>query len=154
MPVGKRAPLEDLLEESFERWYLNHSRKTLVNVDIVRQAVVGGRPVGLVMLKTLEGTIGYVYYIAVAREQRRKKVATRLLDHSLSYFTEAGMLEAYASVEGDNLESAGLFSSRSFAKTSYREVARKHGAFKAMDLYRRMLVVPGETLLCRPLRPT
>ena len=151
VPPERRPSLQSLLEESFEGWYLSHSRKTLMSVDLVREAVVGDRPVGMVMLKTFSGYIGYVYYIAVAREYRRRKVGTRLLDHSLGYFSSTGMREVYASVEEDNEESAGLFRSRGFTKTSYREVARRYGPIRALDLYRRMLVVPGEALLFRPL---
>lgn len=122
-----------------------------MSVEVVREAVVDESPVGLVMLKTFSGYIGYVYYIAVAREYRRRKVGTRLLDHSLDYFSSIGMREVYASIEEDNEESAGLFGSRGFSKTSYKEVAGRYGPLKALDLYRRMLVVPGEILLFRPL---
>jgi len=151
VPISDRATLEPLLAQSFEGWYLSHSKKTLLNIEVVNEAIVDGRPVGLVMLKALEGTIGYIYYIAVSKDYRRRKVATKLLDHSIEYFTSLGTREAYASVEQDNLESEGLFLSRGFVRTNYREVARKYGALKALDLYRKMLVVPGETLLFRPL---
>jgi len=151
VPVTDRKTLEPLLAESFEGWYLSHSRKTLLNIEVVKEAIADGRPIGLVMLKTLEGTIGYVYYIAVARDYRRKRVATRLLDHSIEYFSSLGMREVYAGIEQDNVESEGLFRSRGFVRTNYREVARKYGALKAFDIYRKMLVVPGETLLFRPL---
>lgn len=154
VPIEDRASLEHLLAESFEGWYLSHSKKTLMSIDVVREAVVDERPVGLVMLKTFEGTIGYVYYIAVAKDHRRRKVATRLLDHSLDYFSGLGMREAYASIEGDNVGSAGLFTSRGFVRTSYREVAGKYGGLRALNLFRKMLVVPGETLLCKPLNST
>jgi len=154
VPIGKRASLEHLLEESFEGWYLSHAKKTLVNVEVVMEATVDEGPVGLVMLKTLDGVIGYVYYIAVAKDHRRRRVATRLLDHSLNYFSGLSMRDAYASIEEENIESEGLFRSRGFARTNYREVARKYGGLRALNLYRKMLVVPGETLLCRPLDST
>jgi ribosomal protein S18 acetylase RimI-like enzyme len=122
-----------------------------MEIEVVREAIVDEHPVGLVMLKTLYDTVGYVYYIAVAKDYRRRRIATQLLDHSLEYFSGLGMREVYASIEGDNVESEGLFRSRSFVRTSYREVAGKYGNLKALNLYRKMLVVPGETLLCRPL---
>ena len=122
-----------------------------MKIEVVREAVVDERPVGLVMLKTLYKSIGYVYYVAVAKDYRRRKVATRLLEHSLEYFSGLGVREVYASIEEGNVESDGLFRSRGFAKTSYREVSNKHGYLRALNLYRKMLVVPGETLLCRPL---
>ncbi|MGP8124944.1 MAG: GNAT family N-acetyltransferase [Nitrososphaerales archaeon] len=154
VPVEDRASLEHLLAESFEGWYLSHSKRTLMNIEVVRKAVVDQHPVGLVMLKTLYDAVGYVYYIAVAENYRRRKVATRLLDHSLEYFSGLGMHEVYASIEEDNVESEGLFRSRGFARTSYREVSGKYGNVRALNLYRKMLVVPGEKLLCRPLDST
>jgi ribosomal protein S18 acetylase RimI-like enzyme len=151
VPIENRAPLQHLLAESFEGWYLSHSKKTLMEIDEVWEALVDESPVGLVMLKSFYDTIGYVYYVAVARAHRRRKVATRLLDHSLAYFSRLGVREVYASIEEENFESEGLFRSRGFLRTSYREVSAKYGNLKALNLYRMMLVVPGEMLLCRPL---
>src|SRR5207249_9262946 len=51
VPAGKRAGLEWILEESFEGWYLMHSKRTLRDVEVVRAAMSSGKPVGLVMLK-------------------------------------------------------------------------------------------------------
>lgn len=151
VPIENRASLQHLLTESFEGWYLSHSKKTLMKIEVVREAVVDDHPVGLVMLKTLHDSIGYVYYVAVAKEYRRRKVATLLLEHSIEYFSGLGMSEVYASIEEGNVESEGLFRSRGFTRTGYREVSGKYGHLKALNLYRKMLVVPGETLLCRPL---
>ena len=150
-PIEDRASLQHVLAESFEGWYLSHSKKTLMKVEVVREAVVDEHPVGLVMLKTLYDSIGYVYYVAVARGYRRRKVATRLLEHSLEYFSGLGVREVYASIEEENAESEGLFRSQGFERTSYREVSDKYGCLRALSLYRKMLVVPGEALLCRPL---
>lgn len=151
VPPESRATLEPLLDVSFEGWYLRHSKKMLAEIEVIRAALVNDNPVGLVMLRTLYDVVGYVYYIAVVKEFRRRKVGTRLLDHSLEYFTELGMKESYASIEEDNRESAGLFLSKGFNRTSYVEVSKKYGPFRALNMYRKMLVVPGEILLCKPL---
>jgi ribosomal protein S18 acetylase RimI-like enzyme len=152
--MENRASLQHLLVESFEGWYLSHSKKTVMEIELVWEALLDERPVGLVMLKTFYDTVGYVYYVAVAKDQRRRGVATRLLDHSLAYFSSLGVREVYASIEEENLESEGLFRTHGFLRTSYREVAGKYGNLKALNLYRMMLVVPGERLLCRPLEVT
>src|SRR4029077_3319221 len=102
VPVGKRADLEWILDESFEGWYLRHSKGTLRNVEVVRAATLSGKPVGLVMLKTIESNVGYVYYIAVARADRKKGIAKLLLEDALRHFETAGLKEAFASVEEDN----------------------------------------------------
>ena len=63
------------------------------------------------------------------------------------------MKEVYASVEEENVASEGLFRSRGFVKTSFGDVSKKHGGFHALDMYRKMVVVPGEVLLLKSLAP-
>lgn len=149
IPLEERGPLDELLEESFDGWYLRHARKMLGEIEVVKAAIVSGKPVGLEMLTTFREEVGYVYYVAVSPKYRRRGIAGRLLDAALEHFARLGMKEVYASVERDNFESAGLFRVKGFAPTHYGEVACKYGRFRVLDLYRRMVVVPGETLLCR-----
>ncbi len=147
IPVGERAGLEWILDESFEGWYLRHSKGTLRNVEVVRAAMVSGKPVGLVMLKKLESNVGYVYYIAVAKAHRKKGIAKLLLEDALRHFEAAGVKEAFASVEEDNEPSEALFASEGFTRTSFGEVSKKHGSLQTLNMYRIMTVVPGEVLL-------
>jgi ribosomal protein S18 acetylase RimI-like enzyme len=151
VPPSSRAGLDWILEESFEGWYLMHSRRTIKDVEIVRSARVSGKPVGLVMLKMLEGNAGYVYYIAVARAVRKQGIGKLLLEDSLKRFKESGATEVFASVEKDNEPSEALFASEGFAKTSFSEVSEKHGSLHTLNMYRVMTVVPGEILLHKTL---
>jgi len=147
VPAEKRHGLDWILEESFEGWYLWHSKKTLRDVEVVRAAISSGKPAGLVMLKTLEGTVGYVYYIAVARASRKKGVGKLLLENALQLFKASNLNEVFASVEKENEPSEALFASEGFAKTSFGEVSKRHGSLRAANMYRAMTVVPGEILL-------
>ena len=147
VPAGKRQELDWILEESFEGWYLWHSKKTLRDIELVRAAVSSGKSAGLVMLKTLEGTVGYVYYIAVARASRNKGIGKLLLDDALRLFKASNLKEVFASVEKENELSEALFASEGFTKTSFGEVSKRHGSLHAANMYRAMTVVPGEILL-------
>ncbi len=147
VPTGQRAALEWILAEGFEGWYLRHSTRTLHHIEVVRAAMSMDKPVGLVMLKTIEGNVGYVYYIAVAKADRKKGIGKILLSDSLQRFKVSGMKEVFASVEADNEPSEALFASEGFTKTSFGEVAKKHGKLRTANMYREMLVVPGEMLL-------
>ena len=147
VPKGKRAGLEWILEESFEGWYLMHSKRTLRDIELVRAAMSSGKAVGLVMLKTLERKIGYVYYIAVAKANRKRGIGKRLLEDALRRFRALGLKEVFASVEEDNESSEALFASEGFTRTSFGEVSKKHGSIHTLNMYREMLVVPGEVLL-------
>jgi ribosomal protein S18 acetylase RimI-like enzyme len=151
VPVTERDELVPILEESFEGWYLRHSKRTLADIGLVRQALVNDEKAGLVMLKDLGIKLGYVYYIAVAKKFRGKGIAGKLLDNSLAFFFDRGMQEVYASVEEDNVDSERLFYSRNFQKTSRSELARKYGTINSFVLLRKMLVVPGEKILVKEL---
>lgn len=151
VPAEKRAGLDWILEESFEGWYLWHSKKTLRDVELVRTAMSSGKPVGLVMLKTLEGTVGYVYYIAVARASRNKGVGKLLVDDAVRLFRASNVTEVFASVEKNNEPSEALFASEGFTKTSFSEVSKRHGSLHTVNMYRAMTVVPGEILLRKPI---
>jgi len=150
-PIGHRQGLEGILEESFEGWYLRAAKGTLQDIEVVRVAMSDGRPAGLVMLKTLEENVGYVYYIAVARARRRSGMAKLLLEDSIRRFVAAGVKEVFASVEEDNEPSEKLFASEGFIPTSFGEVSKNHGSLRTINMYRIMRVVPGEVLLHRAL---
>src|SRR5436309_9563099 len=98
VPAEKRHVFEWILEESFEGWYLWHSKKTLRDVELVRAAMSSGRPLGLVMLKSLEGTVGYVYYIAVAGASRNKGVGKLLLENARQLVKATNLKEVCAGV--------------------------------------------------------
>ncbi len=99
------------------------------------------------MLKTLEGKVGYVYYIAVATAYRKKGIAKQLLENALQHFKASNVEEVFASVEEDNKPSEALFASEGFTRTSFHEVSKRHGSLHTLNMYREMLVVPGEVLL-------
>ena len=152
VPRGDRTILDSILEESFEGWYLMHSRGMLRKIELVRAAYLSGRPVGLAMLKNLEERVGYVFYIAVARVYRNKGVAKKLLDDALQIFRASGVKEVFASVEEDNAPSEALFGSEGFEKTSFGEVSKNHGHLHTLNMYREMVVVPGEVLLRKAIQ--
>ena len=147
VPSGERGSLEKILEESFQGWYLRHAKGKLQQLEVVRAAMASGTPVGLVMLKTLEARVGYVYYIAVATANRKMGIGRLLLEDSLRRLSEEGVEEAFASVETGNIPSEGLFLSEGFTKTSFAEVSKRFGTIRGINMYRMMVVVPGETLL-------
>jgi len=153
VPLDQRSTLDRILEESFEGWYLRHSMRILREVETVRAARFSGEgePIGLVMLKTLEEGVGYVYYVAVARAHRAKGVASLLLKDALRLFKAGGAVEVFASVEKDNLPSERLFAAEGFVRTNLIEVSQRHGTLRALNMYRLMVVVPGEVLLHRAI---
>ncbi len=141
-----RRRYEWILEEGFSGLYLWHARRTLHSAEVVRVALVGGEPAGLVIPRGIGSDIGYVYYIVVAKRFRGRGVGGALLDHTVRFFFEEGRREVYASIEDDNTESIRLFTSRGFRPTGFEELRRKYGSVRATKIYAEMLVVRGETL--------
>jgi ribosomal protein S18 acetylase RimI-like enzyme len=140
-----------ILEASFEGWYLWHSRRTLKGVSLVKAAKLGGTAAGLIMLKELGEGTGYVYYVAVLPEFRRRKVGGRLLDDALAHFASNKLSTVYATVEEDNAASLSLFRSRGFVETSSGEMAKEYGRFKSLFMMLEMQVVAGEVMLRKDL---
>ena len=147
VPPAQRSSLKWILDESFEGWYLRHSTRTLREIEIVRAAISSGKTVGLTMLKSIEGKVGYVFYIAVARANRKQGIGRLLVEDALVLFRTAGLMEVFASVEEDNEPSEKLFASEGFARTSFGEVSKNYGHLHTLNMYRTMWVVPGEVLL-------
>jgi ribosomal protein S18 acetylase RimI-like enzyme len=147
VPRDERAALEQILEEGFEGWYLRHSKGMLRDSETVRAAISSGKPVGLMILKALGPGVGYVYYVAVARAHRRRGVARSLLTDALSRYRADGTAEVFTSVEEGNTPSERLFTTEGFAPSTFGEVSRKYGLIRALNMYRMMVVVPGEVLL-------
>src|SRR5438094_9413498 len=122
-------------------------QKTLGDIKLVRAAMSSGKVVGLVMLKTLVESVGYVYYIAVAKASRKRGIGKLLLEDTMRYFKASSVEEVFASVEEDNEPSEALFASEGFTRTSLGQVSRRHGKLHALSMYNAMRVVPGEVLL-------
>jgi ribosomal protein S18 acetylase RimI-like enzyme len=115
-------------------------------------ACLAGKNVGVVMLKFVDPKIGYVYYIAVDAKYRGMKIGSRLLDFSLSYFSNLATDTVFASLTSEHGdESKFLFLSKGFKLTNYAEVAKRFGRLRAVNLYRKMLVVSGETVAYKDL---
>lgn len=151
VPAAQRSSLKWILDESFEGWYLRHSTRTLREIETVRAAIATDKPIGLTMLRSVEGKVGYVFYIAVARSNRKQGIGKILVEDALELFKNAGLTEVFASVEEDNEPSERLFASEGFARTSFSEVSKNYGHLHALNMYRTMWVVPGEILLRKTL---
>ncbi len=151
MPPNEREQLDHILVESFEGWYLRHSRRVLAEAETVRAAKLFGEQVGLIMLKTIEPGAGYIFYVAVAKAHRGAGIASVLVKDALGLFKAQGLMDVFASVEEDNLPSERLFAAEGFNRTNLSEMSKKYGLLHALNMYRMMVVVPGEFLLHRSL---
>ncbi len=142
-----------VLIDSFVGIYRWHAKRTLRQVSSVRGAFAGDELVGVAMLERLVPAVGYVYYLAVRRADRRRGVAAALLDDALERFRRDGVRVVYAAAEEDNEGSIALFRSRGFRTVERRELGWAEGGLGAWGLRSRMWVVSGEVLLGLRLAP-
>lgn len=150
-PKERRGTLEEVLEESFEGWYLYHAKWKLAEAEDVLVATEGGAPLGLCILEMLGHGAGYIFYIAVRKAARRRGIGSLLVDKSLDFFRLRGCDMVYASVEKDNTPSRRLFESKGFSRRNYAELTKHYGRLGALAMYSRMVIVPGEALLAKSL---
>lgn len=136
-----------VLEASFDGYYRWHARRALREVTTVRAARRGGTVVGVALLDQIAAAVGYVFYLAVAPEHRRRGLGTRLLDDALQWFRSAGDAVVYAAVGGRNVPSRRLFGSRGFREVRRDELDHRLGGLGARELHSRMRLVWGEVLL-------
>jgi ribosomal protein S18 acetylase RimI-like enzyme len=150
-PRENRRALKEVLEDSFEGWYLYHSERKLADAENVLVASEAGMAIGLAILELLDPDVGYVFYLAVRKSARRRGIGSFLVDKSLEFFRSRGCARVFAAVEEENIASRKLFDSKGFLETNYGGVSKIYGRLRAMAMYRRMVVVPGETLFMKTL---
>jgi ribosomal protein S18 acetylase RimI-like enzyme len=142
-----------VVRDGFEGIYRWHAKRTLREIERVRGAEADGEIVGVSMVERLLPEVGYIYYVAVRTEWRRRRVATTLLDDALGWFGAVGSRLVYAAAEEDNVASLALFRSRGFRIVERDEPRYRDGGLGAWGLRSRMRVVHGEVLLGRRFRP-
>ncbi|HTZ61607.1 MAG TPA: GNAT family N-acetyltransferase [Thermoplasmata archaeon] len=150
---GERERAVPVLIDSFVGIYRWHAKRTLRQVGRVRAALVSGEVVGVALLERLAPGVGYVYYLAVRRSDRRHGVGARLLDDALAGFARDGVRVVYAAAEEENTSSIELFLSRGFRTVERRELGYAEGGLGAWGLRSKMWVVSGEVLLGLRLAP-
>jgi ribosomal protein S18 acetylase RimI-like enzyme len=153
LPEERRDQAVPILIDSFVGIYRWHAKRTLRRIPIVRGALDGDRLVGISMLEDLAPGVGYVYYIAVGRDHRRRRVGSILLDDALERFRSKKAEIVYAAAEEDNVPSLALFKSRGFREVGREETGYREGGLGAWGLRSKMMVVHGEVLLGLRLNP-
>lgn len=150
---SQREAAVPVLVDSFVGIYRWHAKRTLRRVATVRGALEGDRLVGISMLEDLAPGVGYVYYVAVLRAYRNRRVGSALLDDALERFRAQRCEIVYAAAEEENAPSLRLFRSRGFRTIDREELGYREGGLGAWGLRSKMMLVHGEVLLGLRLNP-
>jgi len=147
-----RSQAVPTLRDSFVGYYRWHAKRTLREVDQVRAIREGKRVVALVMFEELVRGVGYVNYLAVARDHRREGMGKRLLDEALAVLRRRGSFIVFSAAARSNRASIALLESRGFRRTRRSERSWVDGGLGAWGLRSRMHIVAGEVVLARRWR--
>lgn len=140
-----------IVKEGFVGIYRWHAKRTLRSIERVRGLWLSGKLAGVSMLVMLTPEVGYVYYIAVGKEYRRRGIGGMLVDDAIACFKKAGARIIYAAAEDDNAPSLALMVSRGLRVIEREEMNYKDGGLGAWGLRSRMMLVSGEVLMGKKL---
>ena len=160
MPIREGAPadvdaLRRIARAAFDRIYAFFAVRGVRGAWPFLIADVDGVPAGFLVGRWFNGRppIGYVYFIAVDSNFRRRGIARTLVDESLRRFARRGATRVFAAVTEENDASLGLFGSLGFEKAPRRALWRWYG-WRGLSVELRMVLAPHEALLVRTLTDT
>jgi ribosomal protein S18 acetylase RimI-like enzyme len=112
--------LRRIARTSFDRVYAFFAIRGVRDAWPFMIAESEGMPIGFLIGRWFDGTppIGYVYFVAVGAQFRRRGVARTLVTESLDRFARRGATRVFAAVTEANEASLGLFGSLGFQKGS------------------------------------
>ena len=90
--------------------------------------------------------LGYVYFVAVDPDHRRKHTGRVLVEESLRRFRERGATRVFAAVPADNAASMALFKGLGFTEVPQGAMRAWYGRPSVLLLLR-MMIAPHEVLL-------
>ena len=160
MPIREGAPadvdaLRRIARAAFDRIYAFFAVRGVRGAWPFLIADVDGVPAGFLVGRWFNGRppIGYVYFIAVDSNFRRRGIARTLVDESVRRFARRGAIRVFAAVTEENDASLGLFGSLGFEEAPRRALWRWYG-WRGLSVELRMVLAPHEALLVRTLTDT
>lgn len=149
-PPADHERLRQIARASFDRVYAFFAVRGLRGAWPLLVAEEDGRAVGFLEGRLFEGTpaIGYVYFVAVDPDARRKGIGRELVEESLRRFAARGATRIFAAVPRDNDASTGLFAALGFERVPRRALWRWY-RWRGLGVEMRMVLAPHEALMVR-----
>lgn len=143
-----RSAIERISRSSFDRVYaffaIRGSRRGWPQLV----AEEDGTVIGFLEGRVFEGRppIGYVYFVAVDPDHRRKHAGRVLVEESLKRFRDRGATRVFAAVPEDNGASMNLFKAIGFEEVP-RGAMWQWYRLRSIAVQTNMLIAPHEVLL-------
>lgn len=143
-----RAAIERISRASFDRVYAFFSIRGSRSGWPQLVAEEDGAVVAFLEGRLFEGRppIGYVYFVAVDPEHRRRHLGRILVEESLRRFRERAATRVFAAVPGDNEASMQLFKNLGFVDVP-RGAMWQWYRLRSIALQMNMMIAPHEALL-------
>lgn len=151
IPFNNRELLVPLLEKCFEGLYLGHAIKMLKEAKTVKAAVIQDILVGVIILEMLNPKAGYLYYIAIAPENRKKSIGKKMVNYSFKYFADKGAKEVFAVINEANESAKSFFEIQGFKHKIFYDLSQKYGRKTAIRMYHDMFVSWGEAVYSKEI---
>lgn len=145
-----RPAIERISHASFDRLYAFFSIRGSRRGWPQLVAEDDGAIVGFLEGRLFEGRppLGYVYFVAVEPDHRRRHLGRILVEESLRRFQSRGATRVFAAVPGDNAASMALFKTLGFAELPRGAMWRWY-RWRSLVVQMNMLIAPHEILLVR-----
>jgi ribosomal protein S18 acetylase RimI-like enzyme len=143
-----RSVIERISRSSFDRVYAFFSIRGSRRGWPQLVAEEDGAVIGFLEGRVFDGRppIGYVYFVAVDPEHRRRHAGRVLVEESLTRFRDRGATRVFAAVPGDNDASLRLFKTLGFEEVPRGAMWRWY-RMRSIAVQTSMLIAPHEILL-------
>ncbi len=150
MQAEDRPAIERIARSSFDRVYAFFAIRGSRGGWPQLVAEEDGAVIGFLEGRIFEGRppIGYVYFVAVNPNVRRRHTGRNLVEESLRRFRSRGATRVFAAVPGDNDASMGLFKALGFEEVPRGTMWRWY-RLRSIAVQTNMLIAPHEVLLAR-----
>ncbi len=142
------SAIERISRSSFDRVYAFFSIRGSRHGWPQLVAEEDGAIIGFLEGRIFDGRppIGYVYFVAVDPDHRRKRAGRVLVEESLKRFRGRGATRVFAAVPGDNDASMHLFKTLGFEEVPRGAMWRWY-RLRSIAVQTNMLIAPHEVLL-------
>jgi N-acetylglutamate synthase-like GNAT family acetyltransferase len=147
-----RPAIDQILDVSFSRIYAYYAKKSFENLANTFCAVENEDVVGVINWRVYKAgkiTIGYLFWLGVLPEHRKKGVGSELMRRAVqSIYETNGQIDIYTAAEKKNKISGILIEKQGFIKADKKQVKRKYGK-NYSALFGEMMVMPWEVLFVK-----
>ena len=153
---GDKSQNIEIASRSFGKLYRFFAVRSLESEKRVVVAEIEGKIAGFMILRSIKlgkTKIGYIFWIAVHPDHRRRGIAGELIRAAINRFIEEKADVVYASIEEDNLPSEILFKKQGFSEMTRKQLWNIYGP-KTIALYLRLFIAPHELIFSKELSST